>query len=135
MLNINTRTPWTSQQGRAEVCRYLVLLGLDPRERDAEGADAFELSKNFRSVTQALSLARTMRKLRGEDRRKPAVPVESIGASTASAKGSEDAADPTTALAGRAPPVEMAPQGSKECKAVEVERELRIAGEGEARSQ
>ncbi len=56
------------RQGRAETCRYLVLLGADPRLADGDGSDAFKLAEGHPSVkTSALCLAAAVR--RGAPRR------------------------------------------------------------------
>ena len=60
--NHPSRTPAAAAenqiQGRTEACRYLVLLGMDPRLPDGEGSDAFKLAEGHPSVkSAALNLA------------------------------------------------------------------------------
>lgn len=53
-----------NMQGRTETCRYLVLLGLDPRLRDDTGANAFQHAENHPSVAKdALVLAEDFRRI------------------------------------------------------------------------
>lgn len=51
------------RQGRTEACRYLVLLGMDPRQPDGDGSDAFALAGGHPSLAPAaLSLAEAIRR-------------------------------------------------------------------------
>lgn len=93
-----------AKQGHAEVCRYLVLLGLDPHLRDSSGADAFDFAREHPGVVPALSLYSTVQKLRPGDRRLAAGSTDGPGARGGSAVGNDDGSiGPEGTQVGRAP--------------------------------
>ncbi|CAN0574681.1 unnamed protein product, partial [Ectocarpus sp. 12 AP-2014] len=58
---------WAANQGQAETCRYLVLLGMDPRLPDDGGSSAFVLAEGNHDpclTLAALRLADDIRRVR-----------------------------------------------------------------------